>query len=397
MPSEAMRAVENLVEIPLNGASTYVSQGRVAASFDQLRPVGASPAIRQLIIDLTLVFEHDAGAPVNLPEEFPFRALEQIQLKTPRGHTFVDLDEQAGWLLYCALWAMNGKKPQRHGGSGNISLTNGTTTTVRVALPIPFKVLGGIEEDDYNVALADLQKSQLVMVWAIAGAGGVFDSGANNERLTAASTVRVFADMIGRNDEEYRGGPRFSLRSWECPGVNERLPIAHERLVWLIEAPLHAAGITANRITDAERDNVKLIVDGEIIVDDVDVRFLSRQWNQIHARGASTEEELPNHETDTSPWVPLYFPRRRPYKLMHAPACMKNPQVRFSGTDTTPKLVFLTSTILDNEAALGQLRDAKLPADAIERLSTKSASKSDVGPDVRGSLPYAIKRRRRAG
>lgn len=394
-----MRVVEPFVEVPVTTGSTYTAGGQIACSFDQVTTPGRGrhPCVRGLIIELSLGIEHDNVGAVSLPEEQPFRAIDVINLQS-EGHTYIDLDEQAGWLAYIADWGICGRKPQRHGGGGAISLTNGVVNTVTFGIYIPFMLMGGEEADDINVSLHELLGAQLVMRWASAGLGGIYDAGADNVRLTAASTVKVFLDVIGREDELFRGGPKFTLRSWESPGVNERLPIVNERLMWLFEVPLHAANsIAANRITAAERTTFKLELDGDVPIDLVPVSYLSRHYNRIHPR--TGDDMLVNHETDASPFLPLVFPRRRAYKVTHAPDVLKtNPRIRFAGTDTTPKLLWLSLAKYDDAAALKMIEHSgvTIPADELAaHISKKTKSKVDVGGDVADSLPFSVKKRPR--
>lgn len=399
--ARSMRVVEPFVEVPITTGSSYTSGGQIAASFDQVTTPGRGrhACIRGIILELSLGIEHDAVGAVTFPEELAYRAIDTIQLQN-QGHTYVDLDEQAGWMCYVADWGIGGRKPQRHGGGGNISLTNGVVNTVTFGIYIPFMLFGGEEPDDLNVSLDELLGAQLIMRWAQAGSGGgggIFDSGANNERLTGASTIKVFLDLIGREDEVFRGGPKFTLKCWESPGQNERLPIADERLLWLFEVPIHAQGITPNRITSAERTTLKFEVDGDTPTDLVQVAHLSRHYNRLHAKTA--DDMLPNHEADTSPFLPLVFPRRRPYKISHATDVLKaNPRIRFAGTDTTPKLLWLSIEKYDDAAMLKMVERAgvTIPADELmDHVSKKSKSKVDPGAEVADSLPFAVKKRKR--
>lgn len=393
-----MRTVEMTIPgLPVNGNSTYVSNGRATVNFDSIPPIDElETCVRGIWINVDAGFVHDNVGAINLPEEIAFRAIDQIKLVSKDGHVWVDLDEQAGWLLYCYLHSAFGRRPNAHGGGGNVSLTNGVTTTVRVPLYIPFVLPGGEEPDDFNVSLRDLQQCSLELRWATADAGGVFDSGADNERLANTSAISVDVDLIGR-EEAYRGGMRWSLRALEVPGINETLPCLNERLLSLIEVPLHASGITVNRITDAERDTFRLIVDGKEPVQLVDARQLSRRWNRIHATARA--EELTHHETNASPWLPLFSPGRRPIKVTHCPlAERKNPMIRFTGTDTTPKVVYLTVAERDDEQVIRQIRTsgAKLPPgfgdNPAQFVSAKTASKVGAGADVNASMPFVVKR-----
>lgn len=399
MASRNKRVLEPFVEVALTGQTTYLVNGKCTLDFDRVPDIaGLLPSVRGIVIEGSLVFQHDAGAPVAMQEEIPFRAIEKLFLQGKKTkHVYLDLDEQAGWAAYVVQWFLTGKKPQRHGGGGNVSLTNGTTTTVRISIYIPFILPASAEPDDVNTVLADLLKSQLEITWANADAGGVFDSGANNERLTSASTLRCFLDLIGRENELYRGGPRLSIRSHELPGLNERLPIANEKLLGLIEIPLHAAGVTPNRITDAERDLFRFTSDGDTPTNDVDVRDLSRHWSRLHARTA--DDELVHHETDASPWLPLVFPKRPRNKLPQTHEVDANPQVRFTGTDTTPKVITITTSRHDDGDVMRAIKDSgvELPpdfaADPTKYLSSKTLSKEGAGADVNSGLPYVVKKR----
>lgn len=251
---------------------------------------------------------HDAGAPVALPEELAYRAIESIVWRVPGGHVFIDVGSQAGCFFYVMNWLLTGRKPHSQGGGGNISLTNGTNTAVRVKLPL---FVGyqpqGIKPDDYNIALEDVLNSAIEVKWANGAAGGVFDSGSNNERIVSG-TLRATWHLVGR-EEEYRVAPYLSYVQYTMQGVDERLPLAGQVIHQLVELPNHADGITVDRVTDAERDLVTLIADGEAIEDAIDAKDLNARWNFFHA--VSRADELPHHETDGSPFVVFLCPRQR--------------------------------------------------------------------------------------
>lgn len=376
----------------VRGAADYAANGKARIALADVVVIGQglNSALRGFEIEADMLFTHDAGAPVSLPETLTYRIFESITLRTPGGHVFCDLGQQAGCALRAILHALQGKLPNAQGSGGAISLANGVNTTVRVKLYLPIGTLfGGLESDDPNVDLAELGESAIEIVWANGAVGGVFDSGANNERIVSGS-VRVSPDLVGR-DEQFRGGVLMSIVSLEASGLNERLPIAGEQLLLLIEVPVHADGITENFVTDAERDLVTLIGDqGHVWVEAEDAKTRQQRWNRIHCAVGDARGELPHHETDASPWVFLFGPRQRPIKLTHLPKFRKEPTLKVTGTDTTPRLVYVTFKLHNAASVQNRTRQAKV--DPRLPNSTKTASKVDVGsdPELVQALPFKV-------
>lgn len=397
------RVVESSVELVVNGAAAYSRGGKFQIPFNNVSPLaGGNPtSIVGILLNLTVGMAHGNVAPVTLPEEIAFRILDRLDLRVPKGHVFLDLAEQAGWVLRCLRWPMEGRRPQ---SQGDVSLTNGVTTTFRVPIYVPFMLKDGIEPDDVNVQLEALKNSQLEGQWCdggdpAGGGGGIFDTGADNEHIVSA-TLEASIDLISR-DELMRGNPYFSIVSQKLNGLNERLPITDKVLHFLVEWPLLADNsLAVNRITAAERDRFKFVVDGFVWVDNEKVSRLNRRWTDVHSNARA--EDLPHHEGNASPHVVLFQPHRNPYKISQLPAPMKDPQTRFTGTDATPRVVWYT-TALHNEARVIDAINTVLGDDKPEGfdqapaafISNKTASKADpvYNRDGAQRLPFKVHRK----
>lgn len=390
-----VRAIEKRSPMIVRGDAAYAANGRARLAFADVLPIGQGlqTSVRGVELKGAMLFTHDNAGSINLAEELAYRTFESIDLRTPGGHVFLDLPAQAGFVMYCLLWAASGKLPHSQGGGGNIALPNGANTAVRVYLYLPIGVLfGGLNPDDANIDLRDLLDSQIQVQWANGAAGGAFDSGANNERIVSG-TLTASIDLIGRADA-YRGGTRVSITAQELSGVDENLPIEDQVLHWLIEVPVHADGFTVNRITDAERDLIRLYADDQHpLVDNEDAQTRQVCWNRYHA--AERAAELVHHETDASPWVFLFGPTERPYRITHLPAPKKKPQLRVSGTDATPRVAWITTSLHSESGARDRVRRAKVDESAPIGVKTFSKSDPEPGttPDTRGvtqRVPFTV-------
>lgn len=391
-----------IIPATIRGAEAYAAGSTARIQCADITPFGAKQTyISGIELCADVLMQHAAGGPVLLPEELAYRIFERIQWRVPGGHVFLDLGQQAGCALYNLLWALTGRRPHSQGGGGNISLTNGTTTAVRVKLFIPAGYLAqGIKPDDANIALEDVIQSAIEVTWANGAIGGVFDSGGDNENV-ASGTLKAQWHLVGREDE-YRVAPYMSIVTYDMSGADERLPIAGEVLHHLVELPVHADGITVDRITDAERDLVTLIADGEAVVDRVDARDLQPSWNEFHAN--SRDDELPHHEGNASPWVSIFCPKMKPYQLTHLIAPLRDPQLRLTGTRTTPRIAWVTTSLRDQESTIGAVQRAgkmgvPVPmgfgANPQTYLEPKTASKTNAfpGPEVSQRLPWKVEPR----
>lgn len=397
-----MDSIERIVPVQITGGA-YAASGTFRVAFDDVQPIakGMTTYVRGVYLEEDATFGSDVDQAQ--PEDILRRVIDRLRVAQEGGHIFYDLPEQAGVALSKLLWAMTGRRQQApNGGAGGaITVTGAADVAIRIKYWLPFYLPGSVEADDANIPLRDLKAVALEGTYANGALGGAFDAGADNT-IVVSGTLRANVELVAR--DEYRKAVYFSIISEEMTGLEQRLTfLQRRRLHWLLEIPVHADGATENFVTDAERDLATLTVDDSTVVDRMDARDLNAKWNRVHA--AARAEELPNHEGNASPWVALYCPGRRPYKITQLPLCRREPHLRLTGTDTTARLVHCSSALNDRANTIRHMEErggdavpSGFSAAPEEFLSSKSAKGADVEkPGSTQSLPVRLHRRRRGG
>lgn len=379
------------VPVQVRGNQSYSSGADFRVAFNDISPVpGAKHTyMRALEFAVDAVFSKSNAGTSSLPAVIAHRVFERLTLQVPgNGHTFLDLPQQAGVALYYYRWAMTGKRPTPV--SALTIPATGSTLTARLKIVIPFQFPGGIEPDDFNVALDDLREAQLVGSWCSGDAGGAFDAGANDELITSATTIRaVTAVLVGR--DEYRVPPPWTIGTIEQNGIEDHIPVSDCKLHLLAEIPVHANGLTENFITDAERDLVTLRINERTPVDRIDARELVSAWDYIHAQ--TNDDRQGDHEGDATRFVPITFGDRRRRKGTHSPTVEGGqPRLRVTGTDATPRLLYMIGGANKIQGIFAQVRKSgvRVPADFAKSpgvyLEPKTFAKTSVGKGLDGGI-----------
>lgn len=385
----------------IRGSAAYAPGQTARIQAADITPFGGKQTFIALLeLDLDLLMTHDAGAPVALPEELAYRAIESIVWRVPGGHVFIDVGSQAGCFFYVMNWLLTGRKPHSQGGGGNISLTNGTNTAVRVKLPL---FVGyqpqGIKPDDYNIALEDVLNSAIEVKWANGAAGGVFDSGSNNERIVSG-TLRATWHLVGR-EEEYRVAPYLSYVQYHAG--RRRAPAARGA------GDPSARGAAESRGRDHRRPRDRRGArPGDPDRGRRGDRGRDRRQGPERAlellprRLARRRAAPPRDRREPVRRVPL--PRQRPYMLTHLVGPGRDPQLKITGTRTTPLIGWLCSALRDKDSTVqiterAARKGALVPPDFSQRperyLDPKAAGKGFAypGPEVSQRLPWKVELR----
>lgn len=353
-----------IVPVAVTGNDTYVSGGRARVPLDEIQEIASSAGmvtyLRGLRLRLDVTLANGSGAPIVIGNTRILDLLQDINLDVPGHPPLVDLHEGAGSKLYALKWAMEGMKPPvpaPAAGAGALSVPAGGSLVVRATLEIPFRLPGGVEEDDSNIPLVSLRKgAELQLVWCPTANFGA------DITVSAATRVTVLADLIERS--EFRAPVWTTIGNIEQNGRDAKIPLAGRVVHAIIEVQEPTAGqIADGAVTDAERDECNLTYDGRMLLERVDARDLVTFWSDVYA--VSVADRLPDHELNTSPFVPLHLPwrsrTRGGYKVTQLPLAKEEPQLRVTGTDTTPQLVYLTSYLNNSRAIVQQVQTAEIP------------------------------------
>lgn len=382
--ADRFESYESFARWEARGSADYASGRTVQFNCDDIQPLPSGVTyIRHidLAYDLTYTAKAAQGNQT-MPEERAFDCLDTLEMVTPGGHKYVDLGQPAGTSLRHFLHFLLGKRPEAHGGGGNITVAE-AGTTVRVKFHVPFRAIRGINPDDFNVPLVDLAKAVLKARWANLAEGGRM-----GPNVSGTGNVRAAVGLIAR--DEYRVAPKWSIVMAELASAEENLDFAGLVLHGMIEVPVDADGLTVNRIDDAERTEFNLEWDGKTIVNRARPADLCTSWNRVH--GSTRDDQLPMFETDTAPWLPIYFPAQDRYKVTQCPRGDKKPRLRVSGTDTTPRVIYLVAELIKFEDAVDKVREASgngitVPSDFTSNpkgpaayLNAKTAAKTVAEP-----------------
>jgi hypothetical protein len=379
---------DKIVPFPIASGSAYAASGGFRLAFDDVQPLpgGGTTFVRGVHLEQDMVVQTTTSTS-SVPEDICRRMIDKIKHTQVGGHVFYDLGDQAGVALGKILHAMDGKRQLPPNGGQGGAITWGTSATnLRVKTWVPYYLPGSVESDDANIPLSDLNGSAIEGYWVNGASGGAFTA-SNSERVVSG-TLRANIDLVHRN--ENRRAVYFSIVSETLSGLETRLLLNGRCMPWLIEIPVHSAGITESFITSANRTLATIEVDEKSPTDRMVPADLSTRWSRIHAR--TRDDELPNVEGDASPWLPLYCPGRRPFKLTQVPCALKKTKVRVTGTSTTPRVVHVSTILNTREKTVEHFKNFNgddVPADFADSpekyLSAKTHSKTDFSPTRDGA------------
>lgn len=390
-----MSAQIQRVQLQVEGPS-FAYSGTSRVPLDKIQPLrrvpGGTTYVRRIVLVFRGVFKADASAGnQSLGERHAHDIVHGLFFRIPgRSYPVLELPSRAGSHLFATMHAITGKRPRAHGGGGAITVAE-AGTAVRLVYEIPLYCPYGVEPEDWGMPLSLLQNQAAIEV--IYSANGLF--GANVDASDAVTgTMTAYADLIER--PEFRVPQPFSIQSFQLSGPQEQVPVAGRVLHWLLEVPVHAAGLTDGTITDAARDEITVTIDGLDVTRQMDARDQVLAWNQSFAKARA--EELPDVETDGATHVPWFMPHRDENKVTQLPLCIGQPQVRLTGTSNTPRCVAITTELNTRQAVMGEIGRAGIPvppglAQSPERyLTVKTASKSAAraGAAVAARLPVRV-------
>jgi hypothetical protein len=403
-----MRAEKRVPVTVLNGASMGGNGSTATVDFTEtLRTWAPETKIRGILLRLTGTWT-SGGAGDAYDEIALMRLFNRIELKPPGGWTYYDLPSQAGVNLYKLMWAMRGRRPpwlvngsaDTDGGAGattTVTMTN--TLAFRAHCYVPFSTFGSLEQDDVNVYLRDLIGAQLLVGTPNSTpAGGIFDTGADNQGVaTADLALTAFLDLAGTDG--YTKSVPFMISQHDPSGQDTTLSWANGKVVhWILHVPTQADNTTARTtLSDANVDEINVSFGGQYVTERMDARQQCQLWNEVFP--TSRDEDLAHHESG-SLWVPSLFPGRRNWRFTHSQRAGIDTKYRYTGTATTQRLIALT-TGLNNAEELGRAlarNEAPVPEDFLTNagsyLHVKTASKSrkplQAHPDAAQRLPIGI-------
>lgn len=377
---------------------TFAFGGTTRIRLDRVQPLkrvpNGSTYLRRILLVFRGTFTSDAGAGnLTLKENHAHDIVDAIHLRVPgRAWPLVELPNRAGSILQKFLHFAKGRRPRGSGGGGDITVAE-AGTAVRLVYEIPFYNPMGIEPDDWGFPLALLQhQTELEVRMA---ANGLFGATADAAGSVAGTWTAV-AELIER--AEFRIPQAFSIQSLELTGLQEQIPTAGRVLHAIVEVPVNADGLTDAVVSDANRDEINVVVDGHDLTRQIDARDMVLLWNESFAK--SRDEELLDVEAGAAPWVPWAMPLQDAGKVTHLPLSTGQPQFRVTGTDTTPRVVVLTTELNTRKSVLEEVQRSQIPVDPAvvtqpERFMTvKTASKSAAQPgaNVAARLPVRLHR-----
>lgn len=351
-----MRRASHFRELQVRGSQTVTANGQVlTCNLSEVQPIAKVPGGHTYLVGLHVaidaVYTEVGGGDDTLEERRALDVLDEVRLSIPgEAKPIYNVVGRAGSLLHNLIHAATRKRPRSANGGGSITITKSTTTNVRSKHWLPIRWPQFSRPRDFDIPLALLQDAILTI--KVAGASLVH---ATDPALTTA-TVQVFAELVEKN--EFTTPTFFNVENLELSGLSEKLPLEGLCLAALIESGVNgASGLVANPVTSAERTTVRLTIDGDTKLQDVNYIDLAARWN-IYVPGR--DEELPDVEGDACPFVPIVAPPA-PVKLTELDHCKKGPQLVVAGTDTTPHVVWLATQLTDRMASRARLAKAGVP------------------------------------
>lgn len=386
------------VELQLDNP-TFRSGGVTRCALDRVQPLKRVPNGTTYVYRIGLkysgVFTADNGAGnQTVGRNHAHNILNSIFLRVPgRQFSPYELPERAGGRLHKFLHMLTGRRHDKPNGVASDLTVAEAGTAVRLYWELPLYNPAGIEPDDWGIPLALLQnQTALILQWA--ALGDLFGANMDAADAVSAGTVEAYVDLIER--DEFRIPQWFSVQDLQLSGPQDQIAVAGRVLHAIQETPAQTAAVADAVLTDAARDLVNVVVDGHDATRNMDARHLAKDWTTSFAR--TSDDDLPDVEAGTAPWLPWFFPLQDRYKVTHLPACVGQPQFRVTGTNTTPRVTVLTTELNLRERVVSEVARAGVPvpadfAAAPERyVKAKTHSKVAARPgyDVAARLPIKI-------
>lgn len=365
-----------LVQLVGTGATTYSSGGTSLWSFEQLRPISGKPGMVTYLTGLHVHLDGGltkaAGGAGSVGEYKLYDLLKQILFRAKGRKNPYDLSTGSKARIF--QQAVTGKRPQ---SSADLTLTGGgATDTFNRWLLLPFRFPGAENPTDFEIPISLIRDAELSLGWCVSGT----EFGAD-PTVAATTYVRVYAELIER--PVFKSPVEFSVRDVTLAALDSHVEISGEVVHAILESQTIAAGTAENPLTSAERVQVTQLSFGSFrALDSIPVEVLVKRWNEEHA--ADENARLPEFTADTADWVPLYFPRRRPYGMTDLPVSQGRARIVLTGTVTTPCLILFTSELLDDSRLYDDVTKAGVPVHPDFRRSTAAYFFS---PDTPSGIP----------
>lgn len=394
------------VNVQVEGAAAFAHGGTALINLDKIQPLrripGGTTYLHRLVFTWRGTYTSDASAGnLTMDNEHAHDIFDSIFVRIPgRAWPVYELPNRAGSHLRAALHALTGRRPMAANGGASGQLTIAEAgTAVRLTLELPFYCPYSIEPGDWGIPLALVQnQSQVLIGWAAAGLFGTDMNAGSN----VSGTLTCQAELIER--PEFRVPTAFSIQSMELSGVQDQLPLAQRVLHAVLEVPVHGNALTNTVISDANRDLITVTIDGHDVVRQIDARDQNVAWNLSYAR--TRDDELTAHEAGTTPFVPWFMPftsdKGDDARLSKLPLCIGQPQFVVTGTDTTPRVVCVSTELNTKQSVLTEVARSGvqvppgLASSPESFMTVKTASKSPARPgaDVAARMPIRIHQQR---
>lgn len=377
-------------------SATGAQNGSSAVRLDQIQPVasiaGGHTYLATLILQVDATLVGNGAAVVG--EDHVYDLLHSVIVRLPGlDRPLYELPVRAGSLLRFVKHALEGKRARaaNGGAGGNITPAGGGGTAVRLHVEIPFYLPGGVRSRDTCLPIALMREAADVQIqWAAANVFGA-------DITWSASITRCVAEVYERH--EFVLPTIFSWQLFRLAQLQGSLAVSGRVLMALLEVADQGNAAGQAAIADADRDTVQVNCDGRMVVERVDTKELVTAFNVYCAR--SRDEELADVEAGTNPWAPIYLPQsygQQQHKLTQGVLSINRPEYTFTGTDSTPHLLALTTDLNDRTGALSRITRSGVPTptgfasapDAYLAAKTFSKFAASKDADVGARLPLKL-------
>lgn len=379
--------------------ATLTAGVTAAVRLDQIQPIasiaGGHTYLRSLLIEVSATLVGNASDVIG--EDHLHDLFSTIMLRLPGlDRPMIEFSTFAGSRLRYTQHFLSGKRSRaaNGGAGGNVTPAAAGGTTYRLKYEIRFYLDRGVRESDLGMPIAFLREAaDLELTVANTAAGGVFGA------VIAAGAVTLTACTA-----ELYERPEFVLPAffaWQLFRLNQiqgNLPVAGRVLIGMIEVAAQTNAVGQAVIATGDRLTVQVSCDGRMVCERVRSQSLITQWCNYVAKARA--EELADEEAGTNSWAPIFFPQAgdNAVKLTQAPLCVGRPEYLFTGADTSPDLLVLTTDLNDRQASLNRVARAGVatPDDwdtmPDKYLTAKTASKQPTakGPDSGARVPLRL-------
>lgn len=379
--------------------ATLTAGVTAAVRLDQIQPVasiaGGHTYLRSLLIEVLATIQGNASDVIG--EDHLHDFFSSIMLRLPGlDRPMIELSTFAGSRLRYHMHMISGKRCRaaNGGAGGNVTPAATAGTAYRLKYEIRFYLDRGVRESDFGMPIAFLREAaDLELTVANTAAGGVYGAVCN---VLSATLTACTAELYER--PEFVLPAFYSLQLFRLNQIQGNLPVAGRVLISLQEVAAQTNAVGQAVIAAGDRATVQVSCDGRMVCERVRSQSLITQWCNYVATARA--EELADEESGTNSWAPIFFPQAGygNVKLTQAPLCVGRPEYLFTGSDTSPDLLALTTDLNDRQASLNRVARAGVatPRDwdsnPDQYLTAKTASKQPTskGPDSGARVPLRL-------